>query len=483
MLLHSFPAEIPPHLLYRRLERRFGNTFLLESAEGPERLARYSLMGFNPRGLVAIKQGHIQVIGDLPLPDASDSPADYLRLVLRDTVDRHEKPTPEDFQVPWNGGLVGYFGYDYVRYVEGLPDTQDDDEGWPDAQFGLYLDGLILDHRARTLHYFSHDDDRSEAVLAAMEATPRPSRPLEVGELVPNMTQEEFEAGVRTIQHHIREGDVFQAVLSKRLSAEYRGDVTAFYEALRTTNPSPYMYQLTLGERHLIGASPEMLIRVETDAWRYRDGGRPDQEGPLTDGGATIETFPIAGTRPIGATEAETRAYAEELLADPKENAEHEMLVDLARNDVGRVADYGTVRVPDHRTVERYSHVQHIVSRVRARLAHGMDALDALAAVFPAGTVSGAPKVRAMELLERLEPTRRGPYAGAVGYLALNGNMDTAITIRTLTATHRRVSVQSGAGIVADSDPTREWNETEQKARALVHALGKERAVVQEARR
>lgn len=464
MHLQTIPATLPPYEIYRRLERRFGNTFLLESMEGPERLARFSLMGFNPRGLISVKNGHIQVIGDLPIPEGDDTPRRYLRRVLADTRTRHETDTPDDFAVPWNGGLVGYFSYDYVRYVEALPDTQDDDEGWPDLQFGLYLDGLIYDHRADTLSYFSHGDDRMHAVQSALEhaRTPR-GRPLEVGPLTPSIDQASFERAVNKLKTHIKEGDVFQAVLSKRLSAEYRGDVTAFYETLRNTNPSPYMYQLNLGERHVIGASPEMLVRVTAH-------GPDAKDGPL------VETFPIAGTRRLGNTEAETEALAQDLLADPKESAEHDMLVDLARNDLGRIARYGTVNVEAYRVVERYSHVQHIVSHVTARLDKDKDALDAFDAVFPAGTVSGAPKVRAMEILEENEPTRRGPYAGAVGYIALNGNLDTAITIRTLTATHRRVSVQSGAGIVADSDPTKEWEETEHKARALVQALQNDHA-------
>jgi anthranilate synthase component I len=459
MQLVPLPATLPPFETYRRLERRFGNTFLLESMEGPRRLARVSIMGFNPRGLVAVKNGHIQVVGNLPVPQGDDTPRSYLRAVLAETRERHGKATPEDHKIPMNGGLVGFFSYDYVRYVENLPDTQDDDEGWPDLAFGLYLDGLVMDHAQGRMHYFTHADDRSEAVLSAITHAQSPrDRPLEVRELVPNMEQEEFETGVRSLKRHIREGDIFQAVLSKRLSAEYRGDATAFYAMLRQTNPSPYMYQLNLGERHVIGASPEMLVRVTAT---------PDGNAA----GGIVETFPIAGTRPHPQDAARADALGRELMADPKERAEHNMLVDLARNDAGRIAKAGSVRVAEYMNLVRYSHVQHLVSRVTARLGPGKDALDAFDAMFPAGTVSGAPKVRAMELLDRHEPTRRGPYAGAVGYISLNGNLDTAITIRTLTATHRRVSIQSGAGIVADSDPTKEWHETEHKARALVAAL------------
>jgi anthranilate synthase component 1 len=265
-----------------------------------------------------------------------------------------------------------------------------------------------------------------------------------------NVSKDRYEKAVETAKQYVTQGDIFQVVLSKRFDMRFKGDLTAFYQALRAINPSPYMYFYKAEDRQIVGSSPEMLARVEN---------------------RTVETFPIAGTRPITADIAENRRLSRELLADPKECAEHVMLVDLARNDVGRVSKFGSVRVPQFMQVQRYSHVQHIVSRVIGDLMDEYDCYDALRAVFPAGTVSGAPKVRAMEIIEELEPTRRGPYAGAVGYFSYNGNMDFAITIRTLFAEKDRAFVQAGAGIVADSVPEREWFETEHKAGALMKAL------------
>jgi anthranilate synthase component 1 len=265
-----------------------------------------------------------------------------------------------------------------------------------------------------------------------------------------NVAKEHYEKAVEKAKEYVTQGDIFQAVLSKRFDFQIQGDLTEFYRALRMINPSPYMYFYKAGSRQIVGSSPEMLARVEN---------------------RTIETFPIAGTRPVSANAAENRRLARELLADPKECAEHVMLVDLARNDVGKVSKFGSVRVPEFMQVHRYSHVQHIVSRVVGDLKDECDCYDALRAVFPAGTVSGAPKVRAMEIIEELEPTRRGPYAGAVGYFSYNGKMDFAITIRTLFAENNKACIQAGAGIVADSVPEREWFETEQKADALMKAL------------
>ena len=451
MLVRPLLIRDSPAGLYRRLARHFANTFLFESLEGPERLARYSFLGFNPLGLVEVKDGAVRVSGKLPSGRSFDRPTEYLRTMLAEVRAGagNGKADALGAGLRYDGGLVGFLGYDYVRYLERLPGGPADDEVYPDAQFGVYLDGVVFDHVERRVSYFSHADDRSESVLSAAQAEARP-RELAVGELTPNIPEEEFVAKVERLKRYIQEGHVFQCVLSKRLRAPYRGDVLGFYDALRASNPSPYMYSINFGERNVIGASPEMLVRVT---------------------GREVDTFPIAGTSPLGKTPQETDALAEELKKDTKERAEHVMLVDLARNDLGRVCEYGTVTVPEFMKVERYSHVQHLVSRVNGRLAPERDALDAFDAVFPAGTVTGAPKVRAMEILDELEPTRRGPYAGAVGYFALNGNLDTAITIRTLTATHSHVSIQSGAGIVADSVPRREWQETEHKARALVAAL------------
>jgi len=264
--------------------------------------------------------------------------------------------------------------------------------------------------------------------------------------------KERFKVMVETAKKHITVGDIFQVVLSKRYDFELDGDLSIFYQALSEINPSPYMYFLKFGERRIVGSSPEMLVRVEN---------------------RQVETFPIAGTRPHLQDKKENAKLTKELLADPKERAEHVMLVDLARNDVGRVAKYGSVKVPELLTVQQFSHVQHIVSRVVGTLRKEFDSFDAMRAMFPAGTVSGAPKPRAMEIIEDLEPVRRGPYAGALGYFSFNGNADFAITIRTLVARGKKCSIQSGAGIVADSDPEMEWHETESKAAGLMKAVEK----------
>lgn len=313
----------------------------------------------------------------------------------------------------------------------------------------MYDDGIVFDHITGQAYYYWYNENRIRKIEQLLQNVPE-GRPLVVGKLRTNMTRSRFENKVRKTKEYIRAGDIFQAVLSKRFEFSFKGDLIDFYKTLREINPSPYMYFLKMKERAIIGSSPEMLGRVE---------------------GEHVETFPIAGTRPIGKTKTQDRQLANELLNDPKERAEHVMLIDLARNDLGKVCEFGTVTVPEFMTVQKYSHVQHIVSRVTGRLRGNFDAVDVFKAIFPAGTVSGAPKKRAMEIIDELEPSRRGPYAGAVGYFSYNGNADFAITIRTLVTKRNRGFIQAGAGIVADSDPTREWYETEHKAQALLHAL------------
>lgn len=347
------------------------------------------------------------------------------------------------------GGAVGYISYDAVRYWEKLPTKATDDLGFPDVEFGIYEDGLVFDHAQKRAYYYYHSENRLPDIHRLLERSCG-EEPFVSQNTGVNMTKDRYERAVEKAKEYIIQGDIFQAVLSKRFSFSIEGDLIEFYRALRTINPSPYMYFLKSGDRQIVGSSPEMLVRTEN---------------------RTVETFPIAGTRPVAASSAENRRVAKELLADPKERAEHVMLVDLARNDVGKVTKFGSVRVPEFMRVHRYSHVQHIVSRVVGDLKDNLDCYDALQSVFPAGTVAGAPKVRAMEIIEELEPTRRGPYAGAVGYFSYNGNADFAITIRTLFADRTRAFIQVGAGIVADSVPEREWFETEHKASALMKAL------------
>ena len=347
------------------------------------------------------------------------------------------------------GGAVGYISYDVVRYWEKLPLKTRDDTGFPDVQMGVFDDGIVFDHKEKTAYYYFLGEDRFDEI-ARLGTKSGNSETLSFSQPKVNITKEYFEHAVEKAKEYVRQGDIFQVVLSKRYDFRVQGDLIAFYRSLRAINPSPYMYFFKSGDRQIVGSSPEMLVRVEN---------------------RTVETFPIAGTRPVADNPAENKRLAQDLLSDPKERAEHVMLVDLARNDVGKIAAYGSVRVPEFMQVHKYSHVQHIVSRVMGNLREGCQSYDALKAVFPAGTVSGAPKPRAMEIIEELEPARRGPYAGAVGYFSYNGNADFAITIRTLFADKEKAHIQAGAGIVADSVPEREWLETENKTEALMKAL------------
>ena len=316
---------------------------------------------------------------------------------------------------------------------------------------GIYYDGIVFDHTHRKAYYYTLSENRFKEIETLITKSRNDKETIvNFNEPKLNVNKDNYEKSVEKAKRYIFEGDIFQVVLSKRLGFNFSGNLLNFYRSLRKINPSPYMYFLKHGKRQIIGSSPEMLVRVE-------DG--------------LIETYPIAGTRPIVEDPKKNILLKEELLADPKERAEHIMLVDLARNDIGRVSEYGSVTVPELMTVNQYSHVQHIVSRVTGDLSAKNDCFNALQVMLPAGTVSGAPKVRAMQIIDELEPTRRGPYAGAVGYFSFNRNMDFAITIRTLVAEGNRAYIQAGGGIVADSDPEREWFETEYKAEALLKAI------------
>jgi len=350
------------------------------------------------------------------------------------------------------GGAVGYISYDAVRYWEKIPESATDDLKFPDLEMAFFDDGIVFDHINRIAYYYFQNRDRLAEIKSRIQEATTDPEPFRYTTPTSNTSKDDFQEAVLKAKNYISSGDIFQAVLSKRYDFNFEGSLINFYRTLRNINPSPYMYFLKMGERQVVGSSPEMLVRVEN---------------------GLVETYPIAGTRPRTDDQAENQILAEELLSDPKERAEHVMLVDLARNDIGRIAEFGSVHTPEFMTVHQYSHVQHIVSRVVGKMRPDMDCFDALKVMLPAGTVSGAPKVRAMEIIEELEPTRRGPYAGAVGYFSNNGNADFAITIRTLTAQQNRASIQVGAGIVADSDPEREWFETEQKAAALMKALEK----------
>ena len=316
-------------------------------------------------------------------------------------------------------------------------------------EMGIFDDGFIFNHAQKKAFYYYRVENRLSEIEELLNQ-PSDSESFSYTEPKVETKKQQYEKAVEKAKEYVTAGDIFQVVLSKRYQFRLSGSLIPFYEALRTINPSPYMYYLKFGEHQIIGSSPEMLVRVDN---------------------RIVETFPIAGTKPIAETPAQNSRLARELLADPKERAEHVMLVDLARNDLGRISKYGSVHVPEFMKVHQYSHVQHIVSQVVGELKDELQSYDALRAVFPAGTVSGAPKVRAMEIIDELEPCRRGPYAGAVGYFSYNGNADFAITIRTLFANKNQAYIQAGAGIVADSDPEREWFETDHKAKALMKAL------------
>jgi len=362
----------------------------------------------------------------------------------------HERPI--NYQgMSYVGGAVGYISYDSARYWENLPNLSKDDLSYPDIEMGIYDDGIIFDHQNREAFYFYTEEDRFAEIHQLLNSTTN-NRELVYSDMSTNISKEHFEKIVADAKQHIKSGRVFQVVLSKRYEFEIEGDLLRFYNVLRKINPSPYMYFLRMKNRAIVGSSPETLVRVRRNI---------------------VETFPIAGTRPRSKDRAEDQRMARELLSDEKECAEHVMLVDLARNDIGRVSSFGTVNVAQYMKVHRFSHVQHIVSRVVGTLRDEHNSFDVLRASFPAGTVSGAPKVSAMEIIEESEPTRRGPYAGAVGYFSRNGDSDFAITIRTLVVDGKRANIQVGAGIVADSHPEREWYETEHKAGALMKALEK----------
>ena len=444
-------------------------SFLLESVQGGEKWGRYSIIGLPCRTVLRVRQGHIAVERDGELIEEA-RPEDPLAW-LEAFHGRHAVPAPPGFpQMPrFTGGLVGYFGYDTIRYIEPRladcvnPDTLD----MPDIMLMVADEVLVFDNLAGRLYLVVHAEadapdawEQAQARLESLVRTLRSAatdyrpdhqrREVTEDDFRFETSREDFEGAVERIKRYIVDGDAMQVVPSQRMSTDYKAAPLDLYRALRCTNPSPYMYFLNLGDMYVAGSSPEILVRVE--------------EGEVT-------VRPLAGTRKRGASEAEDQALEEELLADPKERAEHLMLIDLGRNDVGRIAETGTVEVTDQMTIERYSHVMHIVSNVSARLRPELSPMDVLRATFPAGTLSGAPKIRAMEIIDEMEPSRRGLYSGAVGYWSWSGNMDTAIAIRTALIKDGQVHVQAGAGVVADSVPSAEWEETLNKGRALIRAV------------
>lgn len=439
--------------------------FLLESVEGGERWGRYSFIGRNPRLVLESKDREVRVSGSVPgwTPEPGGSPLD----ALSGLVSAFSSPTIEELP-PLHGGVVGYIGYDVVRFMEKVPCTTEDDLQIADMSMFLAEELVVFDHLLQKIQIvenvfidgdpasgYAEAKSRIEAAIAQLSHPLRyePCAASLEGVLEnasSNMTPEEYQDAVERAKEYIKAGDIFQVVLSQRFSVPLAVKPFDVYRALRLLNPSPYMYYISNDKVTIVGSSPEMLVRV-------RDG--------------EVVTRPIAGTRRRGVTAEEDAFLEAELLGDPKERAEHVMLVDLARNDIGRVVEFGSCRVDDLMIVERYSHVMHIVSSVSGRLSPGNDCIDVLKATFPAGTVTGAPKVRAMEIIDELEKTRRGPYAGVVGYFDFSGNMDTAITLRTMVAKGDTAYVQAGGGIVADSDPQLELKESENKAKAVLSAI------------
>ncbi len=441
--------------------------FLLESVEGGEKWGRYSFLGAEPSVIIRSRGRDIEIIEDGVATKRQGDPLDALSELLS-----RYRPVVEEELPRFHGGAVGYFCYDVVRFFEDLPELKKDELGLWDSFFMITDSVLVFDninHKIKIIcNAFVPDAGKAEdAYNAALEKIDtiigrlrKPSGDYyekngKTGsegttELVSNFRPEDYREAVKKTKEYINAGDIIQAVISQRWKTKLEVDEFDLYRALRVLNPSPYMFYLKTDSETLVGSSPEVMVRVE-------DG--------------RVESRPIAGTRPRGRNEKEDSELEDELLADPKERAEHIMLVDLARNDLGRIAETGTVKVDELMIVEKYSHVMHIVSNVIARLRKDKDAFDVVRATFPAGTLSGAPKVRAMEIIEEMEPSRRGAYGGAVGYFSFSGNMDTCITIRTFVIKDGEIYVQAGAGIVADSDPEKEYQETVNKVRALVRAI------------
>lgn len=433
-----------------------GASFLLESAEGGERIGRYSFIGSNPRRVLRVKDGRRWFDGEEPIP--CRDPLDAVRAIVDAYGPVARGPAP------FEGGALGYLSYEAVRYFERLPAAGADPLDLPDAAFLDCDTVLIFDHIARRTRIVSHvwpDEPLDVAYNRAVERIDRiaamlerpvdqaPVPPKDTGPLTSNVSPARYQEMVANGKEHIEAGDILQVVLAQRLAVPLPGDPFGLYRRLRTVSPAPYMYYLDFGDHQIVGASPELLMQV-------KDG--------------VVSSRPIAGTRPRGETPEQDDVLAADLLADEKERAEHLMLVDLARNDVGRVSAPGTVRVTNFMQVERFSHVMHLVSDVDGRLRPECSVYDALRAAFPAGTVSGAPKIRAMEIIAEQEDDQRGPYAGAVGFITPSGDMEMCITIRTGVVKGETLYLEVGAGIVADSIPEREHTETMNKARALLEA-------------
>ena len=422
--------------IYNKISRNYSHSFLFESLSGPEVLAETSVMGFDPKIIFKGYYDKVEIIeNNQTTVIKTNEPFTELKKLLGKADDQKYR---------YLGGAVGVVNYDSIKLIENISNKLNIDQ--PIMEFGIYDDGLLYDNVEKKLYYFYHDVNRFDKLIVSDDTFEE----FNSGDVIPNMNKEKFSNIVNKAKKYIHDGDIFQVVLSRKFEFESNGDNLTLYKTLRKLNPSPYMYHLKQDSKTIIGASPEMLVRITGDK---------------------VETFPIAGTRKITDDEEKNQALSEELIHDEKELAEHTMLVDLGRNDIGRVCKFGSVHPESLMQIKRFSHVQHIVSHVVGNLDSKNDMFDAFQAVFPAGTVSGAPKVRAMQIIDELEGDERGPYAGAVGYFSYNGCCDFAIAIRSIFIKDNKGFVQSGAGIVSDSVAENEFKETEHKAGAMLQAL------------
>jgi anthranilate synthase component 1 len=459
LVCETFADLDTPLSLYLKLANK-PYSYLLESVQGGERFGRYSFIGLPADTHITVRSKQVTLTHkDIATTHEVDNPLDYIS-----EYQSRFKVAPLPDLPRFTGGLAGYFGYETIRYIEPrLARTEKPDViGAPDILLMLTEQLAVIDNLSGKLTFIvyanpamddayelAHERLRELIGLMRMPAKIPHAPPMHGGTAVSEFGETAFKQAVEKARRYIFDGDIMQVVLAQRMSQPFPASPLSLYRALRSVNPSPYMFYYDMGDHHVVGASPEILVRLEQD---------------------TVTVRPIAGTRPRGKTQQQDAELAEELLADPKELAEHLMLIDLGRNDIGRVARYGTVKLTEKMIIERYSHVMHIVSNVEARLKPGYNAMDVLKATFPAGTVSGAAKVRAMEIIDELEPSKRGIYAGAVGYLGFNGDMDLAIALRTAVVKDNILYVQAGAGIVADSVPENEWTETQNKARAVLRS-------------
>ena len=444
----------------------FPYSYLFESVEGGEKWGRYSIIGLPAKKIISVTGEKVKITENSKLIDEYNT-SDPLKEIEK--IQQSYKVAQIENMPRFSGGLVGYFGYETIRYIEPRlnKNNKEDPIGSPDILLMVSDEVIVFDNLSGKLFIIVHaDPKKNDAYSNALQrlddisgmlrdnqtnkSQSDNSRDVDENDFVSGFTQKNYEKAVNAIKNYIINGDAMQVVLSQRLSIPFQSKPINLYRALRSLNPSPYMYFLDLEDFQIVGSSPEILVRLEDNIVTVR---------------------PIAGTRPRGKTKSEDLAFEKDLLEDPKELAEHLMLIDLGRNDLGRVANMGSVNLTDKMIIERYSHVMHIVSNVTGELKKGMNAMDVLRSTFPAGTVSGAPKIRAMEIIDELEPVKRGVYSGAVGYISWNGNMDTAIAIRTAVIKDKTLHIQAGAGIVADSIPKNEWDETMNKGRAIFKAV------------